>query len=114
MEKTKLKLSIGPNDYSNWILRDSILVGAYPKNAQLVTSILKQGTTKSHSSSHLSGITTYICLMMDDEIKRQGKHYFEIAKSLVTENPRDYPGVSLKNLTLISLPIYGTHTLFSI
>ena len=46
--------------------------------------------------------------MMDDEIKRQGKHYFEIAKSLVTEKPRDFPGVNIKNLTLINLPIYGT------
>ena len=51
-----------------------------------------------------------MCMMMEDELKRQGKLYFDVAKSLVQEYPKDFPpGVSIKTLTYIHFPIYGNH-----
>ena len=63
----------GPTKYSNWIVKDSLLVGAHPKNVGIIRSILQQG------------IHVFVCLMQDSELQRSGKHYFEIAKSLAKE-----------------------------
>ncbi len=52
-------------------------------------------------------MTTFVCLMQDKEIERQGTHYFEIAKSLVTKSPKDYRQKP-NSLRLIHFPIKGT------
>ena len=33
----------GPTEWSNWVIKDQLLVGAYPKKTFLIEDILKEG-----------------------------------------------------------------------
>src|SRR5690242_7644157 len=89
-------------------LKCRILAGALPKNAEIVSALLKEGDLcLSYYSQPAIGMSTFVCMVTDDELKRQGKNYFEIAKSLVFEHAKEFPKVSLKKLQYIHVPIYG-------
>ena len=53
-------------DYSNWIVKDHLLVGAYPLKPHMITAILQEG------------VTTFVCLMEEHEFGNHGKHYIEV------------------------------------
>ncbi|KAL6059046.1 MAP kinase phosphatase 6 [Balamuthia mandrillaris] len=83
----------GPTDWSNWAVKDSLLVGAYPKKMALLSSILEQG------------ITRFVCLMTDKELERQGTLYYYRAKQMLEENPKAFAQRS-DDLQYVHFPIY--------
>src|SRR5436853_3670939 len=54
-------------------------------------------------------MSTYVCLVTEEELKRQGKPYIEIVKNLLTQQPKEYPSVSISKLQYIHVPIRGTN-----
>lgn len=68
----------GPTPYSNWVVRGCLLVGAYPLKPYMTEAILKQG------------VTVFVCLMEESEFGKHGKHYFDVAKSMLDSRPSDF------------------------
>jgi len=85
----------GPTDYSNWIIPDRFLMGAYPKRKTDLLAILQ------------AGVTTFINLIHGQELERLAKYgpYFEIAKKELEENKDSYKQRA-KDLKYIHIPIY--------
>merc|ERR1711974_127850 len=81
----------GPTNWCNWLIKDQILVGAYPKKKLLLRDILA------------TGVTHFVCLMEQKELDRQGKPYLPIAQALVTENEELTPKAS--ELEYVHFPI---------
>jgi len=38
--------------------------------------------------SRATGVTVFVCLLEESEFGKHGKHYFDVAKSLVSSRPR--------------------------
>ncbi|ELR21385.1 uncharacterized protein ACA1_183190 [Acanthamoeba castellanii str. Neff] len=74
----------GPTPYSNWVVRGCLLVGAYPLKPYMTEAILKQGTRPLH------WVTVFVCLMEESEFGKHGKHYFDVAKSMLDSRPSDF------------------------
>lgn len=101
----------GPTDFSNWVVPDRLLMGAYPKRKTLLNSLLEAGMGNFFFVLFLlnfSGITTFINLMTPKELERIEKFgpYFDSAKKMVTENQEKF-SQSVNQLQYISVPIVG-------
>ncbi|KAL6060717.1 protein-tyrosine-phosphatase [Balamuthia mandrillaris] len=69
----------GPTDYSNWIVKGHLMVGAFPKKQHMIEALLK------------GGITAFVCLMEEHEMHKHSKHYLEVAQDLIAKRPSEYP-----------------------
>jgi hypothetical protein len=60
----------GPTDDSNWVIKGKLLMGKYPQGKALAAE--KRNTLLSDcvSAMLLLGISTFVCLMPEDEIAR--------------------------------------------
>lgn len=67
-------------------------MGAYPVKPYMVQALLN------------TGITTFVCLMQENEFDTRSEHYFEQAKKMLAENSEQFPQTA-QQLRLLSLPI---------
>jgi len=65
----KTKNLRGPTDWSNWILRDRILMGCFPWRIEFIEPLVQ------------NDIMTYVCLMEEHELQKHG-HYFPTVQQL--------------------------------
>jgi len=82
----------GPTDWTFWVIKNRLLAGAHPRKTSLLVDILKQD------------ITIFVCLMPQEELDRQGKLYFDVAKSLIAASPTEYKQ-KYEELEFIHIPI---------
>eukprot|EP01125_Pyxidicula_operculata_P005588 TRINITY_DN1962_c0_g1_i1.p1 TRINITY_DN1962_c0_g1~~TRINITY_DN1962_c0_g1_i1.p1 ORF type:complete len:186 (+),score=33.91 TRINITY_DN1962_c0_g1_i1:169-726(+) len=82
----------GPTDWSNWVIPQSLMMGAYPKDMALVTTLLSEG------------INTFVNLIHGKELERLEKTpYFEKVKKMATQMD---PPINVNTLRYFHLPIY--------
>jgi len=91
----------GPTDWTNWLVRDRVLVGAYPRKRAQVRELLAVG------------VTSFVCLIAEDELARlepKGS-YFALTADMVRELndervPNGGPRIERAHLEYLHLPIH--------
>jgi hypothetical protein len=92
----------GPTAWTNWIVQERILVGAYPRKRELVRQILAVG------------VTTYVCLMPADELSRLEPYgsYFKLLPDMLRQmhEQSKLQHINATQLEYVHVPMYDLAT----